>query len=190
MTRQTLGQPGSNASTIESAAGGIVRLLKMVVFTVLGFALLILGLVWLVVGIGSRQPLPIAGGASCLAVLAGWFIAVTRRSRREARSQTEVATAKLAAGQRTCASCKIDFDEATSLKTPQAWVHTAIGVVLSLIPISLGGVGLWALGFSSTHSIKLLFVLVLGIAFLSSALKGKNRLYVRCPKCGRSCGGV
>jgi hypothetical protein len=171
-----------------AAASGILRLLKIVVLTALGFVLLILGLVWLVVGIGSQLPLSIAGGILCLVILSGWVIRAMLRSGREARSQTELVTEKLRAGQRTCGSCKIDFDEATSLKTPEAWYHIAIGVILSLIPIGVGGVGLWALGFSSVHSIKLLFILIVGVAFLFFALKGRARLYVRCPKCRRSCG--
>jgi hypothetical protein len=190
MTRQTLGraQPASNTPSIDAAASGILRLLKLVVFTILGFALLILGMVWLVVGIESRRPLSIAGGAFCIATLSGWVIRAMLRSRREARGYTELVTTKLQAGQRTCASCKLDFDEATSLKAPEAWYHIAIGVILSLIPIGLGGIGLWALGLSSAHSIKLLFILIVGVAGLFFALKGRSRLYVRCPKCQRSCG--
>jgi hypothetical protein len=95
--------------------------------------------------------------------------------------------AKLRAGQRTCRSCKIDFAEATSLKTRQAWYHTATGVALSLIPIGVGGIGLWALGFSSDHSIKLVLILIVGVAFLFYAFQGRRRLYVRCPQGGRSC---
>jgi len=165
-----------------------LRLLRIALLTILGLSLLILGMVWLVVGIGSRQPLSIAGGVLSMAILSGWIIRVMLRSRREARRQTELVMAKLRAGQRTCGSCKIDFDEATSLKTPETWYHIAIGVTLSLISICLGGIGLWALGFSSDYSIKLLFILIVGVAFLFFALKGRSRLYVRCPKCRRSCG--
>jgi hypothetical protein len=165
-----------------------LRLLKLVVFTLLGFALLILGLVWLVDGIASGQPFSIVGGALVLGILAGWIVRVMQRSRRESRSQAELTAVKLRAGVRTCGFCKLDFDEATSFKTPEAWYHTAIGVTLSLIPICLGGIGLWALGFSSDHSLKLLLILSVGVAFLFFALNGRRRLYVRCPKCGRSCG--
>lgn len=190
MTIQTQDQtqPATNTPLINTLASGILRLLKIVVLTIIGFALLILGIIWLVDGIGSKQPLSIGGGVFAIALLTGWVIRAMLRSRQEARTQNDLVAAKLRAGQRTCRFCKIDFDETTSLKTPEAWYHIAIGVGLSLVPICWGGIGLWALGLSSEHSIKLLFILIVGIAFLFFALKGRSRQYVRCPKCGRSCG--
>jgi hypothetical protein len=180
----------SNSPSTNPIASGIAHLLKMVGCTALGFALLILGSVWLLEGIESRQPVPLIGGVAAIGMLIGWFIRTLLRSRQEARRQTERMMARLDAGQRSCGYCKIDFDEAASVKTPQAWYHTAISVILALIPIGLGGIGLWAVGLSSDHSIKLLFILIVGVAFLVAALNGRRRRCVRCPKCARSCGWV
>jgi hypothetical protein len=179
-----------DSSAVQALARGVLRLLKIVGFTVVGFALLVAGIIWLVEGITSEQPLSIGGGALAITVLAGWVLRTILRSRREARSQIDQAEAKRISGQWTCAACTIDFAEATSVKTPEAWYHTAIGVTLALIPIGMGSVGLWALGFSSDHSIKLFFLVIVSVALLFLALKGRSRLYVRCPKCGRSCGWI
>jgi hypothetical protein len=178
----------SNSPSTNTIANGIVRLLRVVVFTALGFALLIAGSVWIIQGIESRQPVPFVGGVLVIGMLIAWFVHALLRSRNQARGQTERMMARLSAGQRTCEYCKIDFDEATSLKTPEAWYHRAISMLLALIPIGMGGIGLWAVGFSSEHSIKLLLLMIVGVAFLLTALDGRRRLCVRCPRCARSCG--
>jgi len=174
----------------RAAAGLLLRVAKLVAAAVLGMALLIFGLVWLIEGISDRRPISAAAGGLALAALVITCVYVMLRSRQAAKADLAASQAKLRAGLRTCWSCRMDFEEAAAPRTPKPWHHTAAAVAVALPLIAAGALGIWALGLSSFDSFKAAIILLAGVGVLGYAIKSSRNFYVRCPKCGRACGSV
>src|SRR5258706_15307215 len=121
----------------------IARFAKLIAAAILGLALFIFGIVWLIEGLSDRKPLPIIAGGLAIGSLVAGFFHVIARSRRQAGAAIAASEEKLRAGLRTCPRCVTDFAEATAPKTPQPWYLTAIGITLSLIPLGIGALVLW-----------------------------------------------
>jgi hypothetical protein len=165
-----------------------LRFLKLIVFTIVGLAFLFLGIALLIDGLASGRPLLTAAGSMALLALVSWCARAMLQSRQQRDAENAFIGQKLAAGKCFCRFCQIEFDYATCRKTPEAWYNTAIAIVIGLIPVTAAAIGLYALGFSSRESVMLLFVLAFGLLMLGFAFRGFNRVYYRCPQCGRSCG--
>lgn len=166
----------------------LLHFARLIAVSILGLALLIFGIVWLIEGISDHKPLPILAGSLALAIVVSAFFYSLSRSRQQAATENTTSGELLRKGIRKCWRCNTEFEIASAPKSPIPWYVTAIGVILSLVPISSGALGFWAFGLASFNAVKSGFCLVFGIAFLLYVMKSAGDRRVRCPACGRWCG--
>ncbi len=168
----------------------LIHFARLITVSVLGLAILIFGIVWLIEGISDHKTIPMLAGGLALATLITAFFYTLARSKRQVSAAAAITEEKVRAGIRTCGRCTTEFEEAAAPTTPKPWYLTALGVAVAALLMGAAGIGLWAVGFTSQLSVKLYFFLLFGIALLIQSVKGASRLQLHCPACNRVCGTV